>query len=96
MKDLPKPDSSQVISLKGKQDSNITRDRAISSNKCCQCQGAHSFGVCQFKTLCVHSVRKWGTLQGLVVLKGFCTKDAYKVHTLRVERTKEKSQSSHI
>ena len=51
LKDLLKPDSSQVNSLKGEQDPNINTDHSV-YNKCYWCQGVHSSAVCQFKDDC--------------------------------------------
>ena len=95
-KDLLKPDSAQVNSLKGQWDPNITRDCAV-SNKCYRCPGAHSLAVCQFKILSVHSVTKQGTLQELVMLnKVLYNRTLTKVHTLHVGKTRKTLQNEHI
>ena len=77
-KDLLKPDSAQINSLKGRRDPHITRDRVV-SNECYRCRGAHSPAVCRFKDVVCSYCKKIGHIARACRAKqGSAHKDAYK------------------
>ena len=81
-KDLLRPDSSQVNSLKGRRDPNFSRDRAVSI-ECYRYLGAHSPAVCRFKDVACSFSKKTGHIARACRSK----RTLIKVLTLRVGKT---------
>ncbi|XP_041379565.1 uncharacterized protein LOC121392407 [Gigantopelta aegis] len=95
-KDLLRPDSSQVNSLKGRRDPNFSRDRAVSI-ECYRCLGAHSPAVCRFKNVACSFCKKTGHIARACRSKrGPVQKDTHKsTHTTRRKNLRDTPKRAH-
>ena len=95
-KDLLRPDSSQVNSLKGQRDPNFSRDRAVSI-ECYRCLGAHSPAVWRFKDVACSFCKKTGHIARACRSKrGPVQKDTHKsTHTTRRKNLRDTPKRVH-
>ena len=95
-KDLLRPDSSQVNSLKGRRDPNFSRDRAVSI-ECYRCLGAHSPAVCRFKDVACSFCKKTGHIARACRSKrGPVQKDTHKsTYTTRRKNLRDMPKRAH-